>query len=126
MNSFQTRFILFIFGCIPARLALAALAKFIPNFYLPYLGYLTLPISFGFLYLFFSGKRQVGLETLGAPIWWSQFRFFHGLMYLLFSLYAISRYSYSYKFILYDTFIGLALFFINHYEQGNFSKLFIF
>lgn len=119
----QKRFMLFIFGCIPARLSLAAIAKFIPNHYLPYLGYLTLLPAFGFLYLYFSGNRKVGLETQGAPIWWSQFRLFHGLMYLVFSLFAIYRNSNAYKFIVIDTFIGLLLFLIHHYDEGNFSKL---
>jgi hypothetical protein len=124
MNSIQKRFLLFILGCIPARLGFAALAKYLPNKYLPYLGYIALPAAFGFFYLYFSGKRQVGLETQGAPIWWSQFRIFHGLMYLMFSLYAINKNSNAYKFIIYDTIIGLALFIMNHYDEGNFSKLF--
>jgi hypothetical protein len=124
ISSIQKRFILFLFGCIPARLGLALLAKNISNQYLNYLGYLTLPVSFGFLYLYFSGKRQIGLETQGAPIWWSQFRIFHGLMYLLFSIYAIQKKSNAYKIIIYDTIIGLILFLMHHYDECNFSKLF--
>ena len=124
MNSIQKRFLLFIFGCIPSRLGLAAVAKYLPNKYLHYLGYITLIPAFGFLYLYFTGKRQVGLETQGAAIWWAPFRLFHGLMYLAFSFYAMNRNPIAYIFILVDTFIGLALFLINHYEEGNFSKLF--
>ena len=124
MNSIQKRFLLFIFGCIPSRLGLAAVAKYLPNTYLHYLGYITLIPAFGFLYLYFTGKRQVGLEMQGAPIWWAPFRLLHGLMYLVFSFYAIYSNPIAYLFILVDTFIGLALFLINHFEEGNFSKLF--
>ena len=125
MNTIQKRFILFIFGCIPSRFALAALAKYIPTVYLPYLGYLALLPAFGFLYLFFTGKRQVGMETQGAPIWWSNFRIFHGLMYLLFAFYAINKNINSYKIIIVDTIVGLILFLIHHYNAGSFAKLFI-
>lgn len=124
MNSIQKRFLFFIFGCIPARLGLAAVAKYLPPKYLHYLGFITLLIAVGFLYLYFTGKRQVGLETQGAVIWWAPFRLFHGLMYLVFSLYAIQGIASAYKFIVADTFIGLVLFLMNHYEEGNFSKLF--
>jgi hypothetical protein len=123
MNSIQKRFLLFIFACIPSRLALAALAKYIPNAYLPYLGYLALLPAFSFLYLFFSGKRTIGFETQGAPIWWTKFRLFHGLMYLLFAFYAIQKYSNAYKIIVVDTIVGLVLFLIHHYESGSFSQL---
>ena len=125
MNTIQKRFILFIFGCIPSRFALAALAKYIPTVYLPYLGYLALLPAFGFLYLFFTGKRQVGMETQGAPIWWSNFRIFHGLMYLLFAFNAINKNINSYKIIIVDTIVGLILFLIHHYNAGSFAKLFI-
>jgi|688.fasta_scaffold193919_2 hypothetical protein len=124
MNSIQKRFLLFIFGCIPARLGLAAVAKYLPRTYLRYLGFLTLIPAIGFIYLYFTGKRQVGLETQGAPIWWAPFRLFHGLMYLTFSFFAIYKNPIAYMFIVVDTFIGLALFLINHLEEGNFSKLF--
>jgi hypothetical protein len=123
MNSIQKRFLLFLFGCIPSRLALAALAKYSPTAYLPYLGYLALLPAFGFIYLFFSGKRTIGLETQGTPIWWTKFRLFHGLMYLLFAFYAIQKYSNAYKIIVADTIVGLVLFLIHHYESGSFSQL---
>ena len=63
MNTIQKRFLLFLGGCIPARLALVGLAKYLPNKYLPYLGYITLLMALGFLYLYFTGSRKVGQET---------------------------------------------------------------
>jgi hypothetical protein len=123
MNTIQKRFLLFLGGCIPARLALVGLAKYLPNKYLPYLGYITLLMALGFLYLYFTGARKVGQETFGQPIWWSKFRIIHGLLYLVFSYYAINRYANAYLFLLYDTFIGLGLFLIHHYSVGSFNKL---
>ena len=79
--------------------------------------------SLGFLYLYFSGARQVGIETMGAPIWWTNFRIFHGIMYLLFAFYAINKNVNAYKFIIVDTFAGLTLFLIHHYNAGSFAKL---
>jgi hypothetical protein len=123
MNTIQKRFLLFLGGCIPSRLALVGLAKYLPNKYLPYLGYITLLMALGFLYLYFTGSRKVGQETFGQPIWWSKFRIIHGILYLLFSFYAINGYANAYLFLLYDTFLGLGLFLIHHYSVGNFKKL---
>jgi hypothetical protein len=122
MTPMQKRFLLFLGGCIPMRLALVWLAKEVPLNYLPYLGYLALLPAFGFLYLFFSGKRTSGVETGGAPIWWNQFRILHGLIYLLFAYYAINRIKSAYKFLLADVCIGLVLFLWHHYQAGDFSK----
>jgi len=120
----QKRFLLFLGGCIPTRLALTATAKYIPLTYLPYLGIITLFISIGFIYLYFTGQRKTGVETQGAPIWWMKFRFAHGLMYLFFSLLAFMHIKTAYIVLLIDTFFGLALFLIHHYMAGDFKRLY--
>jgi len=120
MTPMQKRFLLFLGGCIPARLALTAAAKYLPLSYLPYMGIVTLVIAIGFLYLYFTGKRTTGLETQGAPIWWMKFRIFHGLMYGLFSFLAFNYMRNAYKVLLVDTIIGLLLFLHYHYQAGDF------
>jgi len=69
MTPLQKRLLLFLGGCIPSRLALAMIAKYSPVYYLPYLSIITLVIALGFIYLYFTGKRKVGIETQGTPIW---------------------------------------------------------
>ena len=119
MTPMQKRFLFFLGGCIPARLALTSLAKYAPLYYLPYIGIITLVIAIGFLYLYFTGKRTVGPETQGAPIWWMKFRIFHGLMYLLFSLLAFNYVKNAYLVLLADTIVGLILFLVHHYSVGD-------
>ena len=116
MTPLHKRFLLFFGGCITTRLALTALAKYIPNYYLPYLSIVTLVIAIGFLYLYFTGKRQTGFETQGASIWWMKYRIMHGLLYLLFSGLAFMRYKNAYIVLLVDTIIGLGLFLVHHYS----------
>lgn len=124
MNAMQKRFLLFLGACIPSRLFIVWLAKKTPLNYLPYLGYLALLPAIGFLYLFFTGKRTSGLETQGAPIWWSRFRIIHGLLYLLFAYYAINQNKNAYQILLADVCLGLFLFLGHHYSAGNFPKVF--
>ena len=120
----QKRFLLFLGGCIPARLLLVFLAKKTPLPFLPYLGYLALLPAFGFFYLFFTGKRQTGAETQGAPIWWAHFRLLHGLNYLLFALLAVQRIAKAYQILLFDVVLGLILFLIHHFNAGDFGRIF--
>ena len=120
----QKRFILFLGGCIPARLCLALLAKYLSSsssysYYYKLFGYILLLPAFGFLYLFFTGKRQgVGPETQGELIWWNKFRILHGLIYLLFSYNAIFNQTFksAYLFLLFDAFMGLVLFLLHQYN----------
>jgi hypothetical protein len=118
----QKRFILFLGGCIPARICLALLAKYLSSVsssYYKLFGYILLLPAFGFLYLFFTGKRQgVGPETQGELIWWNKFRLLHGLIYLLFSYNAIFNPTFksAYLFLLLDAFIGLVLFLLHQYN----------
>jgi len=58
MNTIQKRFLLFLGGCIPARLALVGLAKYLPNKYLPYLGYITLLMALGFYTSTLPGQER--------------------------------------------------------------------
>ncbi len=110
----EQRYILFLVGCIPTRLAIALAGAMLPLRYLPYLGSLTLLMAIGFLYLYFSGKRAIGVETGGRPIWWRPYRLMHGLLYLTFSLLAIAQVRMAYVIILFDTLIGLGLFLRQH------------
>jgi hypothetical protein len=120
MTPLQKRISLFLFGCIPTRLALVALAAYSPIAYLPLVGLIGLIISIGFLYLYFTGKRTTGPETMGAPIWWMPFRIIHGLLYLLFALLAFNKVKKAYVVILIDTLIGLLLFLNHHIREPRF------
>ena len=124
MKAIEKRILLFLGGCIPARLALVWIAKVLPIKYLPYLGLLMLMPAFGFLYLFVTGKRKTGIETQGEPIWWTKFRLIHGLLYLSFAYAAINRNKKSYQILLLDVCLGLGIFFWHHYNVGSFSKIF--
>lgn len=123
MKAIQKRFLLFLGGCIPARLFVVWLAKITPLNYLPYLGALALFPAIGFLYLFFTGKRQIGLETQGAPIWWAPFRLIHGLIYFGFAYAAIQQVAMAYQILLLDVCLGLGLFLWHHYTVGSFAQL---
>ena len=122
LTSIQKRFILFLGACIPARICLALIAKYLSSVsssYYKLFGYILLLPAFGFLFLFFTGKRQgVGLETQGGLIWWNKFRLLHGLIYLLFSYNAIFNPTFksAYLFLLFDAFMGLVLFLLHQYN----------
>ena len=119
----QKRFALFLGGCIPARIGLALIAKYLSSssssaYLYKLFGLILLLPAFGFLYLYFTGKRQGhGVETQGELIWWNKFRILHGVLYLLFSYNAIFNPSFksAYLILFLDAFIGLTLFLLHHY-----------
>ena len=123
MTPLQKRFALFLGGCIPVRLALALIALKLPPNYLPIMGLVALLPAIGFLYLYLTGGRKVGVETQGAPIWWGDFRIIHSLFYLSFAIYALNQRTDAYQFLLADVAIGLLLFLGHHYSVGSFSQL---
>ena len=123
MNNIQKRFLLFLFGCIPTRLALVYLAKNISINYLPILGYITLIIAISFAYLFLSGTRQTGVEVFGDKIWWNNLRPIHATLYLIFSYYAINKMREGWIYLLVDVIFGLFSFLIFHYINNDFKNL---
>ena len=123
MNNIQKRFLLFLFGCIPTRLAVVYLAKNISINYLPILGYITLIIGISFAYLFLSGTRQTGVEVFGDKIWWNNLRPIHATFYLIFSYYAINKMREGWIYLLVDVIFGLFSFLIFHYINNDFKNL---
>ena len=125
MNTIQKRFALFLIFCIPARILLVFLAKFLKGYSLKILAIVLLIPAFGFLYLFLSGKRKTGGEVFGSDIWWNDLRPIHGLNYLLFSTLVLSGVwvSKAWVILLFDVALGFLAFLIYHYKNNNFVKL---
>ena len=114
MNDLQKRFALFLTACMGTRLLLAILAKKANKSLLLIMGVLALLPATGFFYLFFSGKRNTGPETFGDKIWWNNLRPVHGILYLLFAIYAIRGDRRAWLFLLLDVIFGLISFTVFH------------
>jgi len=122
MNNIQKRFLLFLIGCIGVRSLFVYIAKNVNNQFLMYMGYLALIPAIGFIYLYFSGTRQVGGEVFGEKIWWNNLRPIHGLLYFLFSYNAITGNKNAWVYLLIDVIIGVISFLIFHF-YNNFKKI---
>ena len=85
---------LFLGGCIPVRLGLAALVGWslwrprrgrlscMP----PVLAVVLYAVAVGFTVIHWAGWRRTGIETCGAPVWWDAWRPVHALLYALAAL----------------------------------------
>jgi hypothetical protein len=124
MNNIQKRFLLFLVGCMGVRFFFVYLAKNINIDYLPYMGYLSLIISFGFMFIFLTGSRKTGPEVNGEKIWWNNLRPIHSILYGLFAYLAITKNNKAWVVLLVDVLIGLFSFLTFHYNEGNFNKIF--
>lgn len=113
MNDFQKRFLMFIFGCIGARSALAYATKVINPNYLPYIGIIILFGAIRFIYLFFT--NPTGPQFLGKDIWWNNIRPFHFILYLLFAITAFMKKSYAWLFLALDVLLALGSFLVFHF-----------
>ena len=123
MNTFQKRFLLFLFGCIGVRSLFVIIAKNISLKYLPILGYLALLPAIGFIYIYATGSRKTGMETFGEKIWWNNLRPIHALLYLLFAYNAIIGNKHAWIYLFIDVTLGLISFLFFHYKNGDFPKL---
>jgi hypothetical protein len=120
MNNFQKRMLMFLIGCIGVRSLFVLIAKYTNANYLKYLGYLALIPAIGFLYIYLTGSRKTGPETMGEKIWWNDLRPIHAILYFLFAYNAIKGNKQSWMFLLADVFFGLISFLIYHYSNGDF------
>lgn len=104
----------FLFLCIPARILLVLLAKYINVKYLPIMGTITLIPAIGFISIYLLDLRKKGIESNGK-IWWNDMRPIHGSLYLLFSIYAIKSFDKAWLVLLIDALLGLGLFINKHF-----------
>jgi len=119
MNDLQKRFVLFLTACMGTRFLFAFLAKKANKSLLLIMGVIALLLVIGFFYLFFTGKRKIGIETFGAKIWWNNLRPIHGILYILFAIYAIRGDTRAWWFLLLDVIFGLISFIVFHIFIGD-------
>jgi hypothetical protein len=123
MNNLQKRMLMFLIGCIGVRSLFVVIAKYTNINYLKYLGYLALMPAIGFLYIYLTGSRKTGPETMGEKIWWNNLRPIHSILYLLFAYNAIKGNKQAWIFLLADVLLGLISFLIYHYFNGDFLRI---
>ena len=123
MNNMQKRFLLFLCGCIVIRSIFVYIAKTINPDYLPYLAALALIPVIGWINIMFWHPRERGIETGHDIIWWSNLRWIHCLLYLMFAISAFYKKSYAWIFLLIDVIFGLSSFLIYHGLHGDFALL---
>lgn len=104
--------LLFLFGCIPVRILLILLVRFLPQKYLPYISLIFLIISIGFLISY--NRRMKGVETNQKPIWWNNLRPIHSCLYLLTFIYTLYKKSYSWVPLTIDVCLGFISFIIHY------------
>ena len=102
--------LLFLLGCIPARLLLVYLSTKIPNDKL--FGFLLLSISISFLYLYFTNGRMNAPEA-GGTTWWSPLRLVHGLLYLAAAIYSFQGKNIVWVPLLIDVIFGFFSFILH-------------
>jgi hypothetical protein len=108
------RILLFLFGCIPVRLAIAYYAYTLQPKGIKILSFIFLIIGTSMAYLALANKRLSGPETFGENIWWTpHMRIVHATMYLLFFILAFINYPKSYIILFIDVILGLSAFSIH-------------
>ena len=101
--------------CIIIRFILVLLAKYVNKNVLQILGYISLIPAIGFIYLYLFDKRKRGLEVGFNKIWWNKLRPIHGILYLLFAIYAIKKEDFAWIPLLIDVLLGIIFYVIKYY-----------
>ena len=116
----RKRFLLFLFGCIGLRTYLVYFAKTTTLNNLTILAYISVIISFGFIYIYITKSRKTGVEVFGDKIWWNHLRPLHALFYFLFAYNVlVLKNNNAWKFLAIDVIIGLLAFLQHHQPESN-------
>lgn len=106
MDNEHKRILLFLIGCMGSRFGTVYLSKNNSQL-LPTIGKLAILPAIGFFVIYFGHLRKTGAEVFGENIWWDKLRPLHGLLWGIFSYYAIHGNTGAWKILLIDTLIGL-------------------
>lgn len=114
MDKLQTRYLLFLVGCIGARVFIAYYAKTLNKEQLPLAGAFAFVFALVWAHIYLAESRKVGFETFGDEIWWDKVRPIHITLYFVFALMALNRVQHAWVILAVDVLLGL-LFFLNHH-----------
>jgi len=76
------------------------------------MGYITMVQGLAMTYMWFTNSRMTGAEA-GGKIWWAKTRIIHGLLYLMFSVQAISGTPKAWTWLAFDVLVGIITWFLN-------------
>ena len=117
MDNALKRILLFLIGCMGARLALVYIAYTIPLKWLPYMGMLAIVPALGFTIIYLGGLRKTGAEVFGERIWWNDLRPLHALLYGLFAYFALRKeQDVAWRILLLDVCVGFTAWVWNRYS----------
>ena len=108
----------FLIGCIGLRIIIAILAKNANEYQLKNLGMIALIPAVTFIGLYLFDLRKTGFEA-GGKIWWNDVRPIHGILYLLFAIYALKSVKKAWLILALDVAMGL-IFWYMKYHMGYF------
>lgn len=105
------RILYYIFGCVMVRAIMIVIVK--NNLkYLKLFGIISLIIGIAFIHAFLYSKKTHGF--FGGPVWWNNNRLIHGLLYILFSIMALSNNHNSWIVLLVSLIFGITSFTLNY------------
>ena len=104
----------FLIGCIGFRILLALFAKNANASQLKSLGMIALIPAITFIGLYLFDLRKTGVEA-GGRIWWNDVRPMHGVLYLLFAIYAIKSATRAWCILALDLVLGLIFWGMKYY-----------
>ena len=75
----------FLLGCVPARMAIVLVTRYLNKKYLPNIAIIFFIIGLSFLYLYLTNSRIDAPEG-GGVTWWHEYRKIHGFLYVVGSI----------------------------------------
>jgi hypothetical protein len=109
MDDLTKRTLLFLFGCMGARITIAWLAKTHEKL-LPLIAIFALGVAIGMFRIYLTNSRTTGPEVLGGKIWWNSIRPLHVILWASFAIAVFLGIEGAWKILAADVLLGLAAF----------------